>query len=160
MTGGAAAREIRRAGALDIRVLAALHQESFPDDSWSAEALAQLLAMPGAFALVTAKDGAPIGFIMLMQVREAAEILTLAVTPSARGEGAGRGLVQDALDVCAASGVQICSLEVAVDNHPALTLYAALGFKRRGGRRGYYRRKDGTTADALILSKTIPGSQD
>ncbi len=157
MRGGGAARETRRAGALDIQVLAVLHQECFPDDPWSAEALAQLLAMPGAFALITVRENSPVGFVMLMQVREAAEILTLAVTPSARGEGVGRGLVQDALDVCAASGVEICSLEVAVDNQPALALYTAIGFKRRGGRRAYYRRKDGSTADALILSKSIPG---
>ena len=62
--------------------------------------------------------------------------------------------MEQAMAAIAATGVRRLLLEVAVDNHPAIALYGALGFVEAGRRRGYYRTAHGP-ADALILARDI-----
>ena len=81
-----------------------------------------------------------------------AEILTLAVHPTARRRGIAARLTAQAAAAARSLGVVRLFLEVAEDNAPARALYAALGFQPAGRRRGYYARKDGPAADALILA--------
>ena len=58
--------------------LAALHATAFAAP-WSAREFSDLLAQAGVFAVVE-----PDGFILIRQVLDEAEILTLAVRPEAR----------------------------------------------------------------------------
>ncbi|MNE73850.1 ribosomal-protein-alanine N-acetyltransferase [compost metagenome] len=81
-----------------------------------------------------------------------AEILTLAVRPSARRSGLGARLVEAAVVRAAALGAERMFLEVAGDNAAARALYARAGFHEAGRRRGYYARADGSREDALVLS--------
>ena len=46
-------------------------------------------------------------------------------------------------------------LEVAADNIPAQTLYQAQGYAIQGRRKGYYRREDGPSVDALIMVRAL-----
>ena len=84
-------------------------------------------------------------------VADEAEILTLAVTPLVRRNGAGRALVEAAAAIAAARGADSLFLEVAATNAAALGLYAASGFETAGLRRAYY--ADG--ADALVMRRTL-----
>ncbi|NDC90211.1 MAG: hypothetical protein EB075_15665 [Bacteroidetes bacterium] len=52
-------------------------------------------------------------------------------------------------------GIRRISLEVACDNTGALALYTHLSYEQVGVRRGYYRRDNGTTQDALVMVRTI-----
>jgi ribosomal-protein-alanine N-acetyltransferase len=126
--------------------LAALHAQCFPD-AWDAAAIAALLATPGTFAF--AHDD---GFVLARVAGDEAEILTLAVAPSARGRGLGRALLQAVIRKLSDLGAASLFLEVGADNPAALALYAGLGFTRVGMRKAYYRG-----GDALVLRLSLPG---
>lgn len=131
--------------AVDPARLAAIHAEAFAA-AWDRAALAELLASPGVFA-VAEEDG----FILIRVVVDEAEILTLAVRPSARRAGLGARLVEAAVVRAAALGAERMFLEVAEGNAAARALYARSGFVEMGRRRGYYSHADGRREDALTL---------
>ena len=131
-------------------VLAALHAGSFAE-AWSAAALIALLATPGSFAFYL-----PDGFVLLRAAGDEAEILTLAVSPAARGRGLGRMLLKAAAVHAAGLGVTSLFLEVGTENPAALALYAGLGFVKAGQRKGYYAAGSGMGTDALILKAQLP----
>lgn len=149
---------IRAAAVDELDALAAMHREAF-DEAWSAAAIGELLAMPGAVGLVIAGDAAPEGFVLLRVGGGEAEILTLAVRARCRRRGHGHALVVAAMEHCVLSGAQTMFLEVAVDNRPALGLYHRLGFEDAGRRRAYYSRGPGLSADALVLKKKLSPAQ-
>lgn len=135
----------------DPAMLAALHAEAFAAP-WDAAAFAELLAQPGVFAMVEGD-----GFILMRQVADEAEILTLAVRPGARRAGLGGRLVGQAAVQSAAAGATRLFLEVAEGNAAARALYARAGFSEVGRRRGYYSRTDGVREDALVLALNFAG---
>ena len=126
--------------------LAALHAGAF-DAPWDAAAFDSLLGEAGVHLAET-----PDGFILMRTVADEAEILTLAVRPSARRRGVGAGLVGRGAAEAAARGARRLFLEVAEDNDAARALYARAGFVEAGRRPRYYARADGSRADALLLS--------
>ena len=130
--------------------LAALHASAFAE-AWSAAALADLLATPGAFAFHLAD-----GFVLLRAAGDEAEILTLAVSPPARGRGLGRALLRAAADHAASLGVRSLFLEVGTENPAALALYAGLGFAKAGQRKAYYAAGSGMGTDALVFKAQLP----
>jgi ribosomal-protein-alanine N-acetyltransferase len=124
--------------------MAGMHAESFPpEERWDARALGEVMAMPGTFGWI-ANAG---GFVLARVAADEAEILTLAVRPSARRLGLGATLLAEALRLAAENGAACMLLEVAEPNKAARALYAAFGFTEVGRRRRYY--PDG--ADALVL---------
>ena len=126
-------------------VLAVLHAACFPQP-WDAPALSALLVTPGTFAFAH-EDG----FVLARAAGGEAEILTLAVTPAARGKGLGRKLLQAAISKAHAMGAQTMFLEVGTENPAALALYARLGFAKIGTRKAYY-----GSGDALVLRLPLP----
>ncbi len=127
---------------------AALHAASFPSgEAWGADAIALMLEMPGAFGVL--RPGA--GFVLARVAADEAEILTLAVVPTARRAGLGSCLVAQAMAGARARGALALFLEVSDRNAPARALYAACGFTEVGRRRRYY--ADG--ADALVLRRAL-----
>lgn len=146
---------MRFATADDSNVLARLHASAFAQ-GWTARSMAELLAAPGTVALLAEDDGTPQGFILIRAAGGEAEILTLAVRPEARRRGLGRCLVRTAAAKVHAIEAESLFLEVAVDNEPALRLYALLGFAEVGRRKAYYARENGPPADALTLKVDLP----
>jgi ribosomal-protein-alanine N-acetyltransferase len=131
--------------AADTASLAALHAVCF-EEAWDAASLRATLATPGAFAFHD-RDG----FVAARVASDEAEILTLAVAPSARGKGLGRALLNAAIAEAERRGARAIFLEVGRDNPAALALYAALRFANVGSRKGYYRGRD-----ALVLRLSLP----
>ena len=131
--------------ASDTAPLAALHAACF-DDAWDAASLRTTLAAPGAFAFHD-RDG----FVVARVASDEAEILTLAVTPGARGKGLGRALLSAAIAEAQSRGAKAVFLEVGRDNPAALALYAALRFANVGSRKGYYGGRD-----ASVLRLSLP----
>ena len=128
--------------------MAALHESAFPpDERWNAQALAEMMAMPGGFGWIANHDG----FILARIAADEAEILTLAVQPERRRLGLGAALLAEALREAKTRGATAMLLEVAEPNLAARALYDRFGFAEVGRRRRYY--PDGS--DALVLQRQI-----
>ena len=85
------------------------------------------------------------GFIICNHLYEKMEILLLFVKDEFRNQGIGRKLVEYLYSLS-----EIITLEVSVENYPALHLYEKLGFKEVGRRPKYYKG-----IDALLMEKVI-----
>ena len=85
------------------------------------------------------------GFIICNHLYEKMEILLLFVKDEFRNQGIGKKLVEYLYKLS-----EIITLEVSVENYPALHLYEKLGFKEVGRRPKYYKE-----IDALIMEKVI-----
>lgn len=135
----------------DLPQIAWLETAAF-DDPWSFDLLASELAQPSALLLQASWEELPAcGYAAFRHGWGEAELLRLAVHPVERRRGVGRALVEHGLERLRRTGVQVCHLEVRVNNEPAIALYCSIGFAPVGRRRGYYR--DGS--DALVLSRPL-----
>jgi ribosomal-protein-alanine N-acetyltransferase len=140
---------VRLATFQDLEAISRLEEVAFKDP-WPADMLACELAHPQALLLLASRGEGdpPAGYAAFRHAAGEAELLRLAVLPGERRRGIARVLVAEGLERLVREGIQVCFLEVRVDNEPAVALYEHLGFARIGRRRGYYR--DGT--DALIFA--------
>jgi ribosomal-protein-alanine N-acetyltransferase len=136
------------ATAEDAPALAALHHAAFPPaERWGPDAIRLLLEMPGAFGLHLPGQG----FVLARVAADEAEILTLAVVPTARRAGHGGALLAVAMAQAALRGAGMMILEVSAQNISARALYSAAGFAEVGRRARYY--ADGS--DALVLRRAL-----
>ena len=153
-----AAPVIRRAAIADAERLALLHAEGFPD-GWTASAVAGLLARETVRGFIAVRPDiapGPLAFILTQGAAGECEILSLVTTAATRRKGFASALVRAAAQEAMSGGAGEMFLEVAEDNTPAQALYAALGFRAAGRRRGYYRAGKGALMDALILRAALP----
>ncbi|MEN8196893.1 MAG: N-acetyltransferase [Pseudomonadota bacterium] len=151
MTGGSPIAEIIEAGVAHAAVIAVLHRDCL-GEAWSQASVAQLLALPGAFALIAIDDaGRPAGFAICLGAGESApedvELLAIGVVPDRRRRGVGSTLLSECLLRSARAGAQAMLLEVAEDNRIACAFYGRFGFSRFGRRADYY----GPGRDAVLL---------
>ncbi len=131
--------------------LAATHALAFDNTrSWSADEFRTLLADPSVFLTGNAD-----AFVLGRVVLDEAEILTLATHPDLRRQGRARVVLEEFTNEAAKRGALTAFLEVAADNIPAISLYLGTGFAEIARRRGYYRKIDGSTVDAVILRRSI-----
>lgn len=166
MTGNQAAGDpvtgdfqIRPAGPFDLEILAALHTACFAaawDQPWTANSFAEILAMPGASALMLigklhGQDDEPLGFTVTRSVLDETEIILLAVRPDCRGRGLGQRLTGHLVAQARAGHQQAIFLEHATPNIAAARLYRAAGFKQIGLRRNYYRNRNNDAVDAVVM---------
>ncbi|WP_245319219.1 GNAT family N-acetyltransferase [Consotaella salsifontis] len=142
----------------DADAAADLHARTF-DHGWSADEMVSLLAQPGTFGFVARRIGQPrseaVGFILARQAADEAEILTVAVDRSARGQGTGRLLMDNALQRLYAERIRHLFLEVDEGNGPARALYRRLRFEEVGRRKGYYTDAGGSHSNALVLRRAL-----
>jgi [ribosomal protein S18]-alanine N-acetyltransferase len=136
---------------------ARLHGASFAHP-WSAEEVTALIssATTLAAAALDPASGRLRGFVLARLAADEAEILTIAVDPAVRGKGVGRALLTENLRQAARAGARAMFLEVDQDNASAIALYSRLGFVKVGERTGYYPRRDGSRATAVIMRKALP----
>jgi ribosomal-protein-alanine N-acetyltransferase len=134
----------------DAPRLAALERACFALP-WSEGQIAAELRSPGSLgfltdALVAAADEAPdvMGYALFRFVAGEAELLRLAVRPTARRRGLARSLLAAGLDALHAAGCAAAFLEVSEANEAAVALYEREGWRRDGRRPGYY--PDGSAA--------------
>ncbi len=131
--------------------LAVLHARAFAKSrGWNAEEFRELLATPHCF-LATVEHGFALGRVIAGE----AELLTIAIDPGHRQQGLGAQCLATYEAAAMEHGAHTSFLEVAEDNTPAKALYLAFGYSETGRRRGYYARKTGLAADALIMTKEL-----
>ena len=102
------------------------------------------------FGVVSFDADYPIGFILLQQAADSADVIELCVRESARRQGVGRICLSRAFILPMEYGASRVLLEVEVTNKSAYKLYRSSGFELVGKRPNYYRRREKTT-DALVL---------
>lgn len=97
----------------------------------------------------------PAGFALSRVTLDEAEVLSVALDRTARGQGHARLLLAHHLDTLARAGAACAHLEVEEGNVPAFALYRRLGFRQSGLRPGYYARPDGSRATAVSMTKDL-----
>ncbi len=130
-------------------------------ERWSATQLANLLASDPSSWIATDDGALPDGFALARTVLDEAELMLLAVRPSARRRGLARRLVDAIAEQARSRGARRLFAEVR-DGNDAMQLYSAMGFRVVGRRPRYYRGRDGQAHDALtvqLLLKSI-GDED
>ncbi|KQT83939.1 ribosomal protein S18-alanine N-acetyltransferase [Aurantimonas sp. Leaf443] len=142
----------------DLDEAAEIHSQAF-DRAWTGEELAALLRQSGSFGFVVKPTGgtrrALLGFVLARLTQDEAEILTIAVSKGARGQGIGRMLMDAVLRHLHAERATSLFLEVDEENIPARKLYARLRFEEVGRRPAYYKGKDGRRTSAFVLKRTF-----
>ena len=137
----------------DIEQLARLERELFADDAWSEQTWwAELAGRPRREYLAGVEGRKVLGYAGLDHGGDVADVMTVAVTPAARGRGLGRRLL-DELEARAAAGrAASVMLEVRADNAAAIGLYERAGYAVVSTRRRYYQPGD---VDALVMRKKL-----
>ena len=141
--------------AFEAALLAELHRAIFTqpwDQAWSADSMAQVLAMPGAKGWLLEARSMPLGFVLARFTLDEGEILLTGIHPAARGQGHGRRLMEAAIAAAREAGIARLFLEYAAPNAAAAALYRGLGFAQIGRRRGYYADAAGQRHDAITLA--------
>ncbi len=140
----------------DSAVLAKLHAGAFYR-GWPREDFDSYLSAGDHPAYVAADAKRNVfGFAMLRTTAaDEAELLTIVVDPRWRGKKIGAALLDAVFADLLMSPVKRMFLEVAEDNTPAVTLYRHRGFSDIGTRKGYYPRRDGTPATALVMARDL-----
>ena len=108
------------------------------------------MAQPGVHV-----SGVPGCFAMGRLVLDELEILTVACAVEAQRRGLARQVMLSLCEASAVLGARSVFLEVAADNVPALGFYKSLEFEQVASRTCYYKRRGGTTCDALIFRKLL-----
>ena len=134
----------------------AILNDVFFEYPWHADDFFALAQRPTAlWGLLPAVDATNIldAMIVVDDMVEEAEILTLAVRPCCRNRGLGKKILGNLVKYYPRPRY---FLDVASDNIPALKLYSALGFTRLSIRKRYYRHGDEhKDAVVMVLQGTI-----
>ena len=145
----------------DIPQLAALERELFGGHAWSeATWWAELAGRPRRDYVVEAdsggRDAAPavLGYAGLDVAGEVADVMTIAVAPTAQGRGLGRRLLEELITRSQASGAEWLVLEVRADNARARSMYEKRGFSILQVRPRYYQPGD---VDAVVMRLALGG---
>ena len=104
------------------------------------------------FGVVSFDADYPVGFILLQQAADTADVIEFGVRASVRRQGIGRHLLEQGLRLADEHGIKRVMLDVAVNNKAAYKLYRSAGFELVGKRPNYYQRKK-KSIDALILER-------
>lgn len=136
-------------------LLAEIYAEAFPASRpWHAEEFDTFLQSPFCFV-----KGDQYGFSLGRVTVDEAELLTIAVRPSAQGQGFGHKWLSGFEQGAHHKGAVTAFLEVAADNAPARALYDRAGYIRQNLRPNYYTRSDGNRIDALVMARELTQGQ-
>lgn len=138
-----------------IESIAQLESVSFLHDAWTVESIKAWLDCDSNQAMLLVENSMIIGYCLYNQVFDEAEIIRLAVEPTVQQRGLASKLLKQLFSNLRKKLVINVLLEVRVDNKAAIKLYEKHGFKNIHSRKGYYRNRDGTTMDALVMQKVL-----
>ena len=139
---------VRLATPADLDAVVRIDVRSFTRH-WPADDFAEQLADPRVAIWIAEVQGAPCGYVHVRAIPGEAELLNIAVQPSARRQGVAARLLDHAQDQALQGGAERMFLEVRADNEAALGLYRRAAWEQIGIRKRYY-SEDG--ADAIVMS--------
>jgi [ribosomal protein S18]-alanine N-acetyltransferase len=115
---------------------------------WKEATFLSLMRRTDSDLYVAEDEGGIIGYTACWTVIDQSELGNVAVTPEARGRGAGGALVDTVVDRVRERGARELFLEVRESNLGAQALYRERGFVVVSRRRSYYAHP---TEDALVM---------
>ncbi len=128
------------------------------DETWSEQTLTKTLASEYAFIVVmfadigkATEDKTLIGYAVLSQVFELAELYRIGTHPDWQRQGVARSLLNKAIAYLKDTQAESLQLEVRADNHSAIALYDNLGFVELYRRRNYYHTARGGSIDGVVM---------
>lgn len=138
---------IRKMQLEDLNAVIKIEEEAFKDSTWTIEAYTRELVMNQfAHYFILEVDDEIVGYTGIWLVIDQCQITTVAIKKSIRGKGYSHLLMEHIKEFVRGQADTI-SLEVRVDNTPALTLYEKSGFNYGGIRKNYY----GEGLDAHVM---------
>lgn len=148
---------VRPALPADVEAILALEQACAEAPHWSPAVWQRVLSgeevqQPARATFVAESGGGMLGFAVASCSAAVAELESIAVHPSSRCQGVGKGLCRAAFGWSRTAGAGIIELEVRASGLPAHALYASLGFVEQGRRPGYYRDP---ADDAILMSTSL-----
>ena len=95
-----------------------------------------------------------IGYAVLMLVLDEAHLLNLSIASTYQGQGMGRALLEQMMQIARGHGALNMFLEVRPSNKVAISLYENIGFNEMAVRRGYY-PANGGREDAILMGMAL-----
>src|SRR5215467_3387724 len=142
----------------DFSRLLEIDQSCFVEGiAYSKEEMRYFLGIPTAISLVGLQDNEIMGFVITDRFRPrrasrfVGKIITIDVAPPAQHSGLGTLLMSSAEDGLKQAGCDYVSLEVAVDNEPALNFYKKHGYSVLKVLPRYYL----DSIDGLLMGKRL-----
>ena len=131
---------LRQATTADLDALVRLENLCFDEDRISRRSFRRFLEVPRDRLIVATLAGELVGYALVLMnaATRLARIYSIAVSPSARGRGAGEKLVRAAEQEAVEADRIVMRLEVREDNQSAIGLYERLGYRQFGTYRDYY----------------------
>lgn len=141
--------EFRRMSLDDLNKIAS-NLNNF-DDFWTFGIFKDELINPKCHYIVAVEDENILGFGGISVVLDEANINNIAVRVDKRDIKIGSKILQNLIDISKSLNCSFITLEVNVENSPAIKLYENFGFKNLGIRKNYY---NGQT-DAYIMKLEV-----
>jgi len=149
---------LRRYQPRDFQRLLEIDQSCFVEGiAYLPEEMRYFLTMPTAISLVGLQDEEVMGFVIADRFRprrasrSVGKIITIDVAPAAQHSGLGTLLMSGAESELKQEGCDYVSLEVAVDNEPALRFYKKHGYSVLKVLPRYYL----DSIDGLLMGKRL-----
>jgi ribosomal protein S18 acetylase RimI-like enzyme len=150
--------KVRQYEPADFSRLVEIDQSCFTQAiAYSAEEMHYFLALPSAIPLVAVDGRRILGFIIAdvfrprRASRSVGKVITIDVAPEAQHRGVGTLLMSSAEAELKQAGCAYVSLEVAVDNEPALNFYKKHGYSVLKVLPRYYL----DSIDGLLMAKKL-----
>jgi [ribosomal protein S18]-alanine N-acetyltransferase len=144
--------KLRPMTASDLDAIMAIERVNFPFP-WT-EGNFKDSMNSGYMCLVMEQGKQLMGYAVLMMVLDEAHLLNISVAQSHQGQGWGRYLLVQMMEMGREKGGLNMFLEVRPSNHSALGLYESMGFNEMGIRPGYYPAHNGRE-DAVLMGMAL-----
>ncbi len=139
--------EIRRMQECDLDQVAVL-EKLIVSEPWSRRGFEETYQKKENCYLVAVEDGQILAYCGLWGIADEGDICNVAVRKEARRQGLAEMMLRRLLAEGEVMGITAFTLEVRIENAPAIALYHKLGFKDAGIRPGFYTKP---CEDALIM---------
>ena len=121
------------------------------DDFWTVGIFKEELSNPNCHYIISVQDGEIVGFGGISVVLDEATVNNIAVRADKRNCKIGTEILKKLIDMAKSLNCSSITLEVNVQNFPAIKLYENFGFKNLGIRKNYYNGN----ANAYIMTLNI-----
>ena len=135
----------------DLDRILEIERASFGADAYDRNLFAACLRAPSGLFLAVERARNVCGYLMASTRGVRAELVSIAVDPPSRGQGAASVLMDSALRRLRRRGVARLSLMVKISNREAQAFYAKYAFRKVRRVRRYYE----DAADGWLMARTL-----